>query len=114
MTAPERRPARIAVMAGNMASQQLAFAHLLDVADRAGVAPDLEMVDVLRGPGLERRLRHYFDVDVARSILDMATGCDTVVLLTRPDDLPARDTDHLRWLGVFSGHLVRATPERPC
>lgn len=114
MTAPERRPARIAVMAGNIASQQLAFAHLLDVADRAGVAPDMDMVDVLQGPWLERRLRHYFDDDIARAILDTAAGCGTLVLLTRPDDLPAEDTEHLRWLGIFPGHLVRAMPGQRC
>lgn len=97
-----------------MASQQLAFAHLLDMADRAGLAPDMDTIDVLRAPGLERRLAHYFDPQTVARIVAAAAACDTLVLLTDPGALPARDSDHLRWLGVFPGELLRALPERPC
>jgi hypothetical protein len=101
-------------MAGRMASQQLAFAHLLDVADKAGLAPDVDTIDVLRAPDLERRLAHYFDPETAAQILEAAGAVDTLVLLTDPCALPARDSDHLHWLGVFPGELLRALPERPC
>jgi hypothetical protein len=114
MTIPTRQPARIAVFGGSFVSQQLTFAHLLDAADRAGVVLEMERVDVLQGDGLARRLAHYFDDPTVRAILGAATGCDTLVLLTRPGDLPAENTAHLRWLGIFPGHLVRALPERPC
>ncbi|MGI1662470.1 hypothetical protein ACRDNQ_09520 [Palleronia sp. KMU-117] len=114
MRLPERRPADIAVMAGTMASQQLAFAHLLDLADRAGLAPDMDAIEVLRAPDLERRLAHYFDPKTATRIVGAAGGCDTVILLTDPGALPACDSDRLRWLGIFPGQLLRALPERPC
>ena len=114
MTMATRQPARIAVFAGSFLSQQLAFAHLLDIADRAGTAPDMDRIDVVQGAGRERRLAHYFDDATVRSILEAAAGCDTLILLTQAEALPAGDTDHLHWLGVFPGHLVRAMPERPC
>lgn len=101
-------------MAGRMASQQLVFAHLLDLADRAGRTPDMDGIDVLRAPGLDRRLAHYFDPKTVARIMAAAGECDTLVLLTDPDALPARDSDRLRWLGVFQGELLRALPERPC
>lgn len=114
MTPPVRQPASIAVMAGRFVSQQLVFAHLLDVADRAGVAFDPDSVEVVQGPAPGKRLAHYFDAATAVSILNAGQDCDTLVLLTSPSDLPAADTAHLRWLGVFDGHLVRARPEAPC
>jgi hypothetical protein len=113
MIDPVRRPAVLAVMAGRFASQQLAFAHLLDVADRAGATPDLDDVDVVQGPAA-RRLAHYFDTDIVASILSAGEGCDTYVVLTDPGALPEADTAHLRWLGRFPGHLFRVLPEHPC
>lgn len=114
MTAPVRRPAQIAVAAGQFASQQLAFAHLLDEADRARTVPDLDAIDVLQGAAPERRLAHYFDAATVASILNAAEDADTFVLMTKPCDFLGADTARLRWLGVFPGHLVRARPEAPC
>jgi hypothetical protein len=113
MSDPARRPAVLAVMAGRFASQQLAFAHLLDVADRRGTAPDLDAVDVVQGAAAHR-LAHYFDTDTVAAILSAGAACDTFVVLTDPDAFPAADTAHLRWLGMFPGHLLRALPEPPC
>jgi hypothetical protein len=114
MTAPVRRPASIAVLAGRFASQQLAFAHLLDVADVLGGQPDMDTIDVGQGDTSETRLRHYFDEGTVGEILSAAQGCDTIVLLTDPSAFPQSDTRHLRWLGVFPGHLVRSRPDAPC
>jgi hypothetical protein len=114
MTMPARRPASIAVMAGRIASQQLAFAHLLDVADRSGRTPDLDAVDVVQGASAGRRLAHYFDATTVAAILSAGDGCDTFVVLTDPAAFPAADTAHLRWLGHFPGQLLRAVPEPPC
>jgi hypothetical protein len=113
MSDPVRRPAEMAVMAGRLASQQLAFAHLLDIADRAGATPDLDAVDVVQGPAA-RRLAHYFEAATVAAILSAGEGCDTFVVLTDPAALPEADTAHLRWLGRFPGHLLRALPEPPC
>jgi hypothetical protein len=113
MTAPARRPASIVVMAGRFASQQLAFAHLLDVADRTGATPDFDAVDVVQGSAA-RRLSHYFDTDTVAAILSAGEGCDTFVVLTDPDAFAAADTAHLRCLGRFAGHLLRAVPGPTC
>lgn len=113
MSDPVRRPASIAVMAGCFASQQLAFAHLLDVADRTGLAPDLDSIDVVQG-AVARRLAHFFDAETVATILSAGEGCDTFVVLADPAALPAADTAHLRWLGRFPGHLVRVLPGTPC
>jgi hypothetical protein len=101
-------------MAGRLASQRLVFAHLLDVADRTGVTPDLDAVDVVQGAAAERRLGHYFDSATVGAILSAGEGCDTFVLVADPAAFPEADTEHLRRLGVFRGHLVRAIPESPC
>jgi hypothetical protein len=114
MTAPARQPASIVVMAGRFASQQLAFAHLLDVADRIEATPDLDAVDVVQGAAVGRRLAHYFDAATVDAILSAGDGCDTFVLFTDPDAFPAADTAHLRCLGRFAGHLVRAVPGSTC
>jgi hypothetical protein len=113
MNDPVRRPASIAVMAGRFASQQLAFAHLLDVADWTGAAPDLDAVDVVQG-NVIRRLAHYFDADTVAAILSAGPECDTFVVLTEPSALPAQDTAHLCWIGRFPGHLVRVAEDGPC
>ena len=85
MTAPARQPASIVVMAGRFASQQLAFAHLLDVADRIEATLDLDAVDVMQGTAVGRRLAHYFDAATVAAVLSAGDGCDTCVLFTDPD-----------------------------
>ncbi len=94
----------IGVLAGGFASQQLAFAHLLDVAAEA----DFDQVDVLARP-FGRRLTHYFGADDGPG--DVAEN--TVILLLPGSGVPLVETDRLRVVGRFAGTVTRALiPER--
>lgn len=108
---PPRFSASIAIYAGTFASQPLAFACLLDAADRSGAFLDLDDVDVIR-EAAHVRLSHYFRPElVAR--LEALRGEDDTLILVKPratGELPVttlRDP-RLRPLGLFEGELVRA------
>lgn len=99
-----RQPAAIHLWSGDFASQQLAFAHLLDIADRTGSALDLDAVEVIPVAELPRRLAPYLD--------GAPPTCDApmLVLLAGPPgtDPPFQSTGHLRYLGSRAGHVLRA------
>jgi hypothetical protein len=100
----------IHVLAGRFGSQQLAFAHLLDAAERAGLSPDFDHVEVI-APDQWTRLAHFFDADLAQ-VLRRAAGDDALILVL-PGALItgafAADA-RLRDLGRHPGTLVRAVP----
>lgn len=89
----------IGVLAGDFATQQLAFAHLLDVAPQA----DFDQVEVLTRP-YARRLAHYF----APGAGPEETLDDTLILLMPGSGVPLLRTDRLRVVGRFSGTITRA------
>ncbi len=99
---------------GDFESQQLAFAHLLDVADRTGRSIALDQVDVIQREPREVRLGHYFKPDTVGEVCARMASENTVVLVTDADALPHADTAHLRWIGVFEGSLVRARTDTSC
>ncbi len=100
--------ATIRVLAGDFASQHLAFAHLLDVAERDGLSPDFDHVEVIAGEK-DRRLRHYFDDDVARALVEAAQG-DALILILPGALVTGRfgEDARLRDLGAHGGHVTRA------
>ena len=108
-----RFPASIAVYVGMFASQPLAFACLLDAADRAGAFLDLADVDVIR-EAQEVRLAHYFRPALVAQI-EMLRGRHDTLILIKPRQsglMPVgtlRDP-HLKPLGLFPGELTRAGP----
>lgn len=100
---PVRHAADIHLWCGNFASQQLAFAHLLDEADRFGVALDLDQVEVMIGPETNRRLAHYFETDPPH-----APGPATVTLaLPSGTPCPFANTGRLTYIGRFAGIVTR-------
>jgi hypothetical protein len=103
-----RLAARIAVYAGRFASQQLAYAHLLDAAARQRLSPDLDHVEVIAPPH-RPRLDGYFDPEAAAAIAD-AAGSDAVILVLPGAFVTgAFEADgRLRPLGAFLGHITRA------
>ncbi|MEM7709944.1 MAG: hypothetical protein AAF264_04190 [Pseudomonadota bacterium] len=98
----------IRVLAGPFASQQLALAHLLDVAERTGLSPDFDHIEVI-WPDQPARLHHYFDPDLA-DILARAAG-DHALILVLPGALVTgafAEDARLRDLGAHPGHVTRA------
>lgn len=91
----------IGVLAGDFATQQLAFAHLLDIAPQA----DFDQVEVLARP-CERRLAHFFGPGGGPRDRDMPE--DTLILLIPGSGVPLVRTDHLRVVGRFTGTITRA------
>ena len=96
------------VLAGAFASQQLAFAHLLDAAAAQGLSPDLDQVEVIAPPH-GTRLRGVFDADTAEGIA-AAAGGDTVILILPGCLVTGRFAPdaRLRLLGRHSGRIRRA------
>ena len=91
----------IGLFAGDFASQQLAFAHLYDIAPDA----DLEQVEVLSRP-FAKRLAHYFD---PADLATMPAPAENTMILAFPGaGLPLAPTDRLRLLGRFPGTITRA------
>ncbi|MDJ0825264.1 MAG: hypothetical protein QNJ16_07160 [Rhodobacter sp.] len=93
-----------AVFAGRFASQPLVFAHLLDAADRRGLALDLDHVEVIQGDPTKRLGHAFAPGDVAA--LAAARGPDDTLVVVFPEALipGARlfaDTALLRPLGTF-------------
>ena len=103
-----RLEARIDVFAGRFASQPLAFAHLLDQAERRGLSPDLDHVEVIAPPHAAR-LRGFFDAATAGALAAEA-GADALILVL-PGALVrgafAPDA-RLRALGRREGRITRA------
>ena len=97
--------AGVAVFAGTIASQPLVFAHLLDAADRHGLALDLDHVEVICGGDPGKRLAHVFDPRDAALIRARQGGDSTVVLVFPEALIPGArlfpDTPLLRALGHF-------------
>lgn len=103
MTA-RRLPATLHLWSGDFASQQLAFAHLLDSAEERGQVLDLDAVEVIPISEAPRRLAAYLGSD-----LPSFSG-PVIVLLAAPPGSPAPfgDTGHLRYEGGLPGHVLRA------
>ncbi|WP_425091406.1 hypothetical protein [Tropicimonas sp. S265A] len=100
-----RQPARIAVFAGQFASQPLVYAHLLDEAP----ALELEHVEVCQGTGLRARLGAYFTADQVTDILVGLGEVDTCVLIL-PGAGTFEGSAKLTALGIHDGTLLRAAP----
>ncbi len=85
------------------ASQQLAFAHLLDVSDRTKTSLDLDEVEVITGTDKSRRLAPYFEV------VPSVPSSPMLVLLACPEGAccPFEETEHLTYIGAFAGHVRR-------
>lgn len=104
-----RLAARLPVLAGTFASQQLAYAHLLDAAAAQGLSPDLDHVEVVR----ERRaarLAAWFAPETAARV-EAAAGADDTLVVVLPGALTTgafAATDRLRLLGGFRGTVTRA------
>lgn len=96
--------ASIGILAGDFASQPLAFAHLLDACPGA----DLEQVEVVARP-FGRRLAHWFAPD---DIAPLETVPESTLVLTFPGaGVPLAATDRLRVVGRCAGTLTRALME---
>ena len=95
----------VAVFAGRFASQPLVFAHLLDTADQAGLALDLDHVEVIQGHA-KKRLRHVFAPADATKVDALRGGDDTLILVFAEALIPGArlftDTPLLRAIGEFT------------
>ena len=95
--------AAIGILAGDFASQQLAFAHLLDTCPDA----DFDQVEVVARPW-EKRLAHWFGDDPP----DLSDVTEDTLVLTFPgSNVPLAPTDRLRVVGRFTGTVRRAVME---
>ena len=105
----KRVPALLTVYSGTFASQPLAFACLLDQAEKRGMTLDLGDVDVIQHSP-EVRLAHYFRPAIVARI-QAAQGGDNTVIVLRPTrlsaerDFPTRGAP-LRMLGRFAGEII--------
>ena len=103
-----RLEADIHLLAGAFADQRLAYAHLLDAADRQGLSPDFDHVEVVTPPH-GARLRGYFDGATVKRLADAAG--EEALILVLPGALVtgafAADA-RLRDLGRHRGHVTRA------
>lgn len=93
--------AAVTVLAGEFASQPLAFAHLLDAHPRA----DLDQVEVVRRP-FGPRLAHWFAPDAVRALEAVPEA--TLVLAFPGSGVPPAATSRLRVVGRPLGTLTRA------
>ena len=95
--------AAIGILAGDFASQQLAFAHLLDARPEA----DLDQVEVLARPW-EKRLAHWFGDDPP-DLSDVTE--DMLVLTFHGSDVLLEPTERLRVVGRHTGIVTRVVME---
>jgi hypothetical protein len=103
-----RLTARIDVLAGQFASQQLAFAHLLDAAQSAGLSPDFDHVEVIPPPHTTR-LAGYFDEGTVQALAQAAEEDSLLLILPGALVTGRFPPDHrLRDIGTFMGQIVRA------
>ena len=105
----KRVPVLLSVFSGNFASQPVAFACLLDQAEKRGMRIDLGDADVIQHSP-EVRLAHYFRPAIVERI-QAAQGEDNTLIVLRPTrlsaerDFPTRGGP-LRMLGRFAGEIV--------
>jgi hypothetical protein len=105
-----RLAARIDVLAGRFASQPLAYAHLLDAAERQGLSPDLDHVEVIHPPHTPR-LRGFFDEGTVMAIATEAREETLVLVLPGALVTGAFSPDaRLRRIGRYEGEITRARP----
>lgn len=95
----------VAVFAGRFASQPLVFAHLLDACDRAGLALDLDHVEVIQGPP-DKRLAHVLSAGDAEAVKAARAAEETLVLIFAEALVPGArhfaGTAMLRLIGTYS------------
>ncbi|MEL7104866.1 MAG: hypothetical protein AAGM21_03030 [Pseudomonadota bacterium] len=99
-----KHPASIHLWSGAFASQQLAFAHLLDMTDALGVSLDFDQIEIIPAQTFATRAAPYF-----ATLPDVTPGPMTV-LYACPVDTPCpfEDTEHLTYLGCHQGQVTRA------
>lgn len=97
----------IQVLTGTFETQQLVFAHLLDVAQAAGQQIDLSYVDVICKTDPGPRLRHVFPETVTHQLTDKL-GLHTTVVLMFPEAGEALPIDGsmLTSLGTWIGSRI--------
>ena len=104
-------PADITVHAGNFASQQAIFAHLLAECPTL----DLTHVEVIRGDPIPR-LCARFEPETADEIAIAAAAWDSVVLILPAAyaglACPLRPTRILPFLGVWRGRVPHMVEDR--
>lgn len=105
----ERVPVLLTVLSGRFATQPLAFAALVDAAEKMSLRVDLADVDVIR-EAADVRLAHYFRPQIVARIQAMQEDDDTVIVL-RPSVLTGDprfppEESPLRLLGKFAGHVI--------
>jgi hypothetical protein len=93
----------IALMAGNFASQPLAFAHLLDAAEAQGIGLDLDHVEVVQA-AQAARLAQWFTPEIHARIPE----APTLIAFLPASGGPLAATDHLTPLGAFPAQITRA------
>lgn len=100
----QHHKASIHLWAGDFASQQLAFAHILDAADTVGVKIDVDAWEVIPLDSAHRRLAPYF------SGPPPTPNSPTIILYAALEgaDPPFRDTALLTYCGGYSGQVLRA------
>lgn len=108
---PNKERATLLVLSGRFASQPLAFAALLQEAQRHRVKVDLADVDVIREAG-NVRLAHYFRPAIVARIQELQGEDDTLIVI-RPSPLQAQglfrdQKGALRRLGLFAGEVIEA------
>ncbi len=104
-----RVPTLLSVFSGSFESQPVAYACLLDQAEKRGLDIDLGDVDVIQ-VSPEVRLAHYFRPAIVARIQE-AQGTDNTLFVLRPTrlsverDFPTRGSP-LRLLGRFAGEVI--------
>ena len=104
-----RVPALLSVFSGSFESQPVAFACLIDQAEKRGLGIDLGDVDVIQVSS-DVRLAHYFRPAIVARIQE-AQGEDNTLIVLRPSrlsverDFPTRGAP-LRLLGRFAGEII--------
>ncbi|MEM9709598.1 MAG: hypothetical protein AAF871_12510 [Pseudomonadota bacterium] len=98
-------PAAIHLWSGDFASQQLAFAHLLDAADFSDAVIDMDAVEVIPAAKAALRLAPYLGTEI-----NDLPDAPTLILLAAPPDQPPpfEHTALLRYAGCRSGRVLRA------
>ncbi len=102
-------PTLLTVLAGHFESQPLAFACLLDEAERRSMSIDLADADVIQSAA-NVRLAHYFRPQIVARIQE-AQGEDNTVVVLRPTELATLPdfpavAGPLRLLGRYAGEVV--------
>ena len=96
--------AAIGVLAGDVASQPLAFAHLLDACPEA----DLDQVEVVARP-FGRRLAQWF---APEDVAALEAVPEAMLVLAFPGSgVPLAPTARLRVVGRLEGTVTRAVME---